>query len=196
MNANDWHTALGVLATIIYLSIIYPYVRSILKGPTRPNIVSWAGWCFLFAIASGAQFSKGASWSLVVPLFSTLSTAIIAFVAIREGYARLTRVDVVCLALGVSALVVWGFTHEPLTALVLIILADLFVTIPTIVKTYRVPETEPAGLWALYVFASGLAVVATTTFTIYNLLYPLYTVVGSSVIALLALRRAPHEERI
>ena len=68
------------------------------------------------------------------------------------------------------------------------ILADLFVTIPTIVKTYHEPETEPPLLWLLYTFAASLAMIATTPYTVYNLLYPLYITLGAFLIGLLALR--------
>ena len=185
---NDWHTIVGVISTVIFLSLIYPYIRSIIHGPTRPNIVSWAGWAFLFAIATIAQFSKGVSWSLAVPLFSTLSTSIIAVISIRRGYAHVTKMEIICIILGIAALVAWQVTREPLSAIIFSMLADFFVTVPTIVKTYRSPETEPALLWILYVFAAVLAIVANGTFTVYNLLFPLYTVLGSLIIALLALR--------
>jgi CDP-diglyceride synthetase len=150
--------------------------------------VSWFGWAILFIIATAAQASKGIDWSLAVPLISTISTTIIAFTALHLGRAVWTRADGICIALGILAIVLWAITKEPLTAIILSIIADLAVTMPTIVKTYQDPTSEPATLWVLYVIGAILELVATQQFTVYNLLFPIYTVLGSVIITALALR--------
>src|SRR3989344_2136726 len=184
----DWHTLVGTGASILLLSLIIPYIRSITSGTTRPSAVSWFGWALLFAIATAAQASKGIDWSLAVPLISTISTTIIAFTALYMGRAVWTRFDGICIVLGTLAIILWAVTKEPLTAIILSMVADLAVTFPTIVKTYQDPTSEPAPLWVLYVIGVTLELIATQDFTIYNLLFPVYTVIGSFVIAVLALR--------
>lgn len=184
----DWHTVLGTGASILLLTLIVPYIRSIVTSTTRPSAVSWFGWAALFAIATAAQASKGLDWSLAVPLISTISTTIIAFTALYMGRAIWTRADGICIVLGTLAIILWAVTKEPLTALILSMLADLFVTAPTIIKTYQDPTSEPATLWILYVIGVTLELVATQQFTIYNLLFPVYTVIGSAIIMTLALR--------
>jgi hypothetical protein len=187
----DWHTWLGIGASILLLALIVPYVKSIVSSTTRPSIVSWFGWAFLFAIDTVAQASKGFDWSLTVPLIGTISTAIIAVVALRLGRAVWTRTDRFSIALGILAIALWAITQEPLTALVLSIIADLAITLPTIVKTYQDSTSEPPLLWALYTIASALTIVATTNLTVYNLLVPLYSVFISAIITALALRKLP-----
>lgn len=184
----DWHTVLGTGASILLLALIIPYIRSIVVSTTRPSAVSWFGWAALFAIATAAQASKGIDWSLAVPLISTISTTTIAFTALYMGRAVWTRADGMCIVFGTLAIILWTITKEPLTAIILSMVADFFVTIPTIVKTYQDPTSEPALLWVLYVVGVTLELVATQQFTIYNLLFPVYTVLGSAVIAALALR--------
>ncbi|OGG78054.1 hypothetical protein A3A36_02690 [Candidatus Kaiserbacteria bacterium RIFCSPLOWO2_01_FULL_52_12b] len=184
----DWHTWLGTGASILLLTLIVPYIRSITRGTTRPSAVSWFGWALLFAIATAAQASKGVDWSLAIPLISTLSTTIIAFTALRLGRAVWTRADGICIVLGTLAIIFWAITKEPLTAIILSIIADFAVTLPTIIKTYQDSTSEPATLWVLYVVGIVLEIAATRDFTIYNLLFPVYTVLGSAVIALLAVR--------
>ena len=185
----DWHTVLGTVASAWLLVSIVPYIRSIVTGTTRPSAVSWFGWALLFAIATAAQASKGLDWSLAIPLISTISTTIIAFTALRMGRLVWTRADGICIALGTLAIILWAITKEPLTALVLSIVADFFVTAPTVIKTYQDPSSEPALLWVIYVTAITMELVATQQYTIYNLLFPIYTVIGSAIIAGLALRK-------
>ena len=74
--------------------------------------------------------------------------------------------------------------HEAILSMI----ADFSVTIPTIIKTYQDPTSEPSTLWILYVIGVTLEVVATRQFTVYNLLFPVYTVFGASIITVLALR--------
>jgi hypothetical protein len=184
----DWHTVVGTGASLLLLALIVPYIRSIVISTTRPSAVSWFGWAILFIIATAAQASKGIDWSLAVPLISTISTTIIAFTALYLGRAVWTRADGICIALSILAIVLWAITKEPLTAIILSIIADLAVTMPTIIKTYQDPTSEPATLWVLYVIGAILEVAATQQLTVYNLLFPIYTVIGSAVIAALTLR--------
>ncbi len=104
----DWHTVLGAGASVVLLALIVPYVKSVVSGTTRPSLVSWFGWAFLFAIDTVAQASKGLDWSLAVPLIGTFSTAIIAFIALRLGHAVWTRADRFSIGLGVTAIVSCG----------------------------------------------------------------------------------------
>jgi hypothetical protein len=184
----DWHIWLGTGAGLLMLALIVPYIRSITRSTTRPSAVSWFGWAALFAIATIAQASKGIDWSLSVPLISTISTTIIAFTALFMGRAVWTRADGICIVLGALAVILWVITKEPLTAIVLSMIADFFVTVPTIVKTYQDPTSEPSTLWVLYVVCVTLELIATQQYTIYNLLFPVYTVIGSAIIMALALR--------
>ncbi len=184
----DWHNVLGATASIILLLLAIPYARSIVKGSTRPSPISFFGWGALTVIAAAAQFSKGVDWSLAVPALSAAGSFFIAFFSLRLGRVSWTRTDGVSVILGVLALILWALTREPLTAIVLTILADIAVTMPTIVKTWASPTSEPLHLWITYTLVTAAAVVATTHLTIYNLLYPLYTVFGSLIITFLAAR--------
>lgn len=183
-----YFSLVGAGASLLLLALIIPYIRSIVTSTTRPSAVSWFGWATLFIIATAAQASKGVDWSLAIPLISSISTTSIAFTALYMGRAVWTRADGICIALTILAIILWAITKEPLTALVLSMVADLSVTIPTIIKTYQDPSSEPATLWVLYVIGVVLEVAATQSFTVYNLLFPVYTVIGSAIIAGLALR--------
>lgn len=183
-----WHVWLGASASMLLLALTVPYITSIIRSTTRPSAVSWFGWALLSSIATVAQASKGIGWSLAVPLISAITTSTIAFVTLHIGRIVWTRADRFSIALGVVAIVLWAITKEPMAAIGLVIIADLAVTTPTIVKTYQTPESEPAFLWILYVIGVVMEIVATQHLTIYGLLFPVYSALASSVIAVLALR--------
>ncbi len=184
----NWHTIVGASASITMLALIVPYVRSILNDSTRPNPVSWFGWALLYTIAAAAQASKGLDWSLAVSVIGIFSTGTIAIIAVHTGKVVWTPIDRFSIAIACLAIVFWIITGEPLVALVLSLVADLAVSVPTLYKTYLEPETEPWLLWLVYATTVALTIAATTSLTIYNLLVPIYSLGVDALITLFALR--------
>lgn len=184
----DWHTIVGTIATLTTFILVVPYVKSVLQDSTKPNPVSWFGWALLYAIAAAAQASKGIDWSLAISVSGMITTSTVFIIALKTGRVMWTSADRFCIAMAILAIVMWAFTKEPLTALVLGLFADLAVSIPTIYKTYLEPATEPWKLWVVYTIAVALDIVATRNLTIYNLLAPIYSLCVDTLITLAALR--------
>ena len=170
------------------LLLIVPYVRSILREETTLSPVSWFGWALLYAIAAAAQASKGLDWSLAIMVIGTFSTTTIAILALRTGRVVWTPLDGFCIGTAILSVLLWGITGEPLTALILSLVADLAVSVPTLYKTYLEPSSEPWLLWVTYTTTVGLEIVATRDLTIYNLLGPLYSLTVDIFITLFACR--------
>jgi hypothetical protein len=184
----DWYTWLGVSASIVMLLLIVPYVKSILREETTLSPVSWFGWALLYAIAAAAQASKGIDWSLAIMIIGMFSTTTVAIIALRTGRVVWTPIDRFCIGTAILAVILWGITGEPLTALILSIFADLAVSAPTLYKTYLNPSSEPWLLWVVYTTTVALEIVATRNLTIYNLFAPLYSLTVDAFITLFALR--------
>lgn len=169
----EWHAILGILSGILQISVVVPYVRDILKGSTRPNAVSTGLWTLLGLIAVIAQFNAGASWSILLVAGVTFNAAVVTVLAlIGYGYAKYGLLDWICLALGLVAVAAWIATSNPITALILVVIASVISSIPTIIKTVREPHSEHTFSWFLVFIASSLSLVSTTRFDIQNLLYP------------------------
>ena len=188
----DWRTALGLLAGLIILVSIVPYVRDTLRGSTRPNIVTWALWTLTGAILVAAQYTAGASWTLVILVASTVTTSIVTVLAIRYGQTNYGWFDGGCLVMAVLALAGWVITANPLTGIVLGVVAEACAVAPTVLKTYRAPETEtPATYWLTNV-ATVLALIASTRYDLANILFPLYALSVNTLVACLAMRGRRH----
>src|SRR5438046_2541674 len=63
------------------------------------------------------------------------------------GKPTLTMFDKVCLAGALASAALWWFTDNPLIALTLLMVIEMFGLIPTMEKTYRVPGSESAPAW-------------------------------------------------
>jgi len=182
----EWRGILGIIASLITFFAIIPYMRDTLRGATRPNVVTWFLWTLNGSILAYAQFTAGASWTLAVLVASTLSTAVVTVLAVPFGQRGYGVVDAACLGMALAAMAGWWWTENPLTAIVLGVLAEIFAVSPTVAKTYREPASEtPITYWAT-TFATILSLVASTKFDLANLLFPLYSISVNTIIAVMA----------
>lgn len=180
----DWHAALGILTGAIQIGSAVPYVRSILRGTTKPNVISFVIWATLSVIDVAAQTSAGASWSIVLPIVITFNTLLVVALGIfGYGYKKYHWPDFLCFALALGALAVWGVTKNPVFALLLTTCTSIFATIPTALKTYREPHSEAAFPWFLTAVASVFAILSTTLWNTANLIIPASNLVECGLIA-------------
>lgn len=171
----DWHLALGIVSGLLATVAIVPYVRDILHGTTRPNVVSWSLWVVLLAIAALAQFSAGASWSLVLVVGDLIGTAaVLVLCLVGYGYGKYSWLDGLCFALALVAIVLWQITEQPLLAIGLAALADFLASVPTLAKAYRDPKSEEPTQFFIIATAALLGVFSTSIFDPANLAFPLY----------------------
>ncbi len=172
----NWHIAAAVISGILSVSSAVPYIRDILRGgDTRPNAVSWFLWTVLQSIILVATLKAGASWSIVIVIFITINTTIVTILAlIGYGYRKYGWLDAVCFVLAVVAIILWQLTGQPVLAILLAIFADLFASVPTLVKTYHDPRSENVAGWFLIMLAALIGGFSTEIFNTANLAYPIY----------------------
>src|SRR3989344_5247088 len=48
----DWHLILGISAGLIAIGATVPYILSIIRGETRPNVVSWSLWTIIVLVTA------------------------------------------------------------------------------------------------------------------------------------------------
>ncbi len=187
----DWHAGFALVTAVITIVAVVPYLRDMLYGTTRPNLVTWGLWLLIQAIFISAQFSSGASWSVVLPLMEMVTVGIVFFLGLfGYGYKKYGRLDGVCLAIALAAIVLWQLTDEPMVALVLSVFADFVAVLPTFKKAYLDPKSETPSAYLLVVIASIFAAASTTIFDVANLMWPIYIgVLNGTVLVLILLGR-------
>ena len=187
----DWHEIVGILAGIIWIGSAVPYVLSIVRGKTRPSAVSQFLWAVLGVIDVAAQYSAGASWSLIMVAAVTFNTGVFTVLALAGyGYRnnKLTWTDWACLLLAIVSLMAWYLTNNPVIALLFSLAANILAAIPTFIKAYSEPESELALGWALVTLAGVMGIASNTLWTPANLIIPIYTTLECAIIATLALK--------
>lgn len=187
------HLALGILSGVLAIVAVPPYVKDILKGTTRPNIVSWGLWTLIISISLAAQVSAGASWSLIFMIGDLIGTStVLVMCLIGYGYKKYGWLEVACFTLAIVAIIIWQITRQPVLAIVFSIAADFMASLPTVAKAYKDPWSEDPAVWFIVVVASLLGILSTTIFNIANVLFPAYILFINALVGTLSLfgRRA------
>jgi hypothetical protein len=154
-----------IAGSIINFSGALVYVVHTLQGKTKPNRVTWLLWGLAPMLAFAAQLDKGVGLLSLLTLSAGLGPLLIlaASFANRKSVWKLSNFDIGCGALSVSGLILWLITGDGLLAIILAILADGFAALPTILKSFRHPQTES---WLA--FFTGSVGVTLTMVTINN----------------------------
>src|SRR5690242_9538438 len=98
---------LVLLSAVISLSGAVAYIRDMIRGKSKPNLVTWGLWGFAPLIATGAALAADADgWSTVRIFMSGFGPFLIFFSAflVKQGYWKLSKFDYACGMLSIIAL--------------------------------------------------------------------------------------------
>lgn len=154
------------------------YVRDILRGKARPNLVTWYIFALAPMIAFASMISQGVGFrqSLLTFMvgFNPLLIALTGTFFTKHPKWKITRFDLSCGALSLVGLALWGITREGNLAIVFSLAADILAFLPTIVKAYRYPDTESPWLFMYGLVNSVIAMLIITTWDFAHAAFPVY----------------------
>jgi hypothetical protein len=170
----------------------FAYVRDTLKGKTKPNRVTWFMWALapmvggFIALASGAD--PWVTSRVLIAGFLPFIVFVASFVD-RQAYWKLTSFDIGCGVLSLMALVLWLLTRQSDLAIILAVAADVFASIPTVVKAWKFPETETGLAFILYSISFVIVIPAITVWDIQNTAFPIYLVLINALLVFAVYRK-------
>lgn len=182
---------LVILSAIISLSGAFAYIRDMFKGKSKPNLVTWGLWAFAPLVATGAALSVDAnSWSTVrifMSGFGPLLVFIFAFI-VKQGYWKLSKFDYSCGILSVVALFAWLVADSPIMAILIAAIADLFATLPTVIKAWKYPETETLYTYFVGLFTASIVIPAIPVWNIENSAFQVYLLLANTTLFIIVSR--------
>lgn len=182
---------LVLLSIAISLTGVFAYVRDMLRGKTKPNLVTWGLWAFAPLIATGAAISVQADpWATARIFMAGFGPLLICIFAlfISQSYWRLTVFDYACGALSLLALGAWLAADSPLLAILLAAVADVFASLPTLIKAWRFPATETFYTYFVGLFTAALVVPAIPVWNIENAAFQVYLIIVNTALCLVVIR--------
>jgi hypothetical protein len=187
------HAVIGIAAGVLAFTAAPIYWLDILRGHTKPSRITWWLLSILNAVIVASSYVSGARDTLWIPAAYSLMFFITGILSIKYGEGGWSGLDRFCLAGAVLALGLWWLLQSPQLTLIITILVDFFALVPTLVKSYKEPDTEGKTAWIVAASASALNIFAIEAWiwTIY--LYPVYVFVTNSLIVLFLLRPVLHD---
>lgn len=154
----------------------WSYFLDTIKGKVKPNKVSWLLWSIAPLIAFAAMIKQGVG-------ITALATFVVGFVPLvifiasffnKEAKWEIGKLDIVCGLLSVVGLILWLITKVGNIAIFFSIVADGLAAVPTIVKSYRYPETENSTVFFFGVLNSLIALLALSEWNFQSYGFPIY----------------------
>jgi len=163
---------------IIFVAILFNligcvfYVKSVIKGDTKPNLASWIPWVLAPFIAVFFQLEAGAGLSVLPVLMAGLGslTIVITAALTKNALWKLRTFDIFCLSFSIIAIALYVLTHNLEISIIFAILSDGLAYVPSYVKTWKFPKTESSAAYSWPIIANiiGLLVIKEWSFTIYS----------------------------
>jgi hypothetical protein len=170
---NENFVLIGVLINLLGG---FSYIKDTLQGKVQPNRISRGLWAIPVIIAFSAQISQGVGIQALATFAVGFVPLLIFFASFfnKKAYWKLTKFDFLCGALSIIGLVAWYITKIGNIAIAFSIFADLMAGIPTLVKSYKYPETEN---WVAFMSSFLCVTITMLTFKTWTFAYyafPLY----------------------
>ena len=183
---------LVILSALITIAGSATYVRNTLKGTTRPNLVTWSMWALAPLVGTGAAFSAHADPWTIVRIFLAGFLPLIVIVAViakPQAYWKLTTFDFLCGICSFIALIVWIFVHQPVIAVVLAAAGDGCAAVPTIIKSWKHPETETGFTFIMSFINVLLVIPSIPNWHVENWAFQIYLVICNALLVLAVYRK-------
>ena len=181
-----------ILGALVQLLGVVSYIKETVRGNTKPNRVTWLMWSVAPLIGSIAAFSDGVRWA-ALPVFTSGFFPLLVFIASfvnPKSYWELKKFDYLCGLCSALALLLWGITKEPIVAILFAIASDGFAATPTLIKSWRRPETETLDVYTASLFSVMTSFLAMKTWSFAEYAFPAYlTILNLCLIFAISRRR-------
>jgi len=163
------------------------YAWETFKGRTQPNRVSWLLWAAAPLIGTAAALVAGVRLAVLPVFVAGFGPLLVLFASFRnkDAYWKLTSFDYACGAMAVLTLVIWLVTKDSLIAIIFAVLTDLFASLPTVVKSWKHPESESSSAYWTTIVSVVLGFFAIQTWHPTEYAFPFYLIFINTLIVLI-----------
>lgn len=175
------------LAVVLILFGDLIYLIGTIKGKIKPNKVTWLLWALAGLMAFGGELSEGAGISSLMT-FAVGAGPLLIFSASflnKKSYWKITSFDLICGAVSLAGLILWGITRTGNWAILFAILADGLAAVPTVIKSYKAPDTESDQAYLLNGIGAVITLLTIKNWSFAYYAFPLYILIICSVFFLL-----------
>lgn len=169
-------TFLIALSGVVTIGASLPYMLEILRGTTKPRIVTWFTWMLLTAIGSAASFADGQLPTAILMLCGSIGLALVVVLGFKHSDRSLERLDIVCLVGAAVGLALWMIFNSPTIGVLAAVTIDFVGAIPTLKHSWQKPHEETWVTYALIGLGGGITLLIVDEWTATAVAYPIYLV--------------------
>jgi hypothetical protein len=127
-------------------------------------------------IAFSAQIKEGVGLPALMTFMVGFGPFLVLVASLmnKNAYWKITKLDWWCGGLSVLAVVLWLFTGTGAVAIVLSIAADLLAGVPTLIKSYKDPESENHSVFRNGAISAVITMLAIQNPSFAAYAFPLY----------------------
>jgi hypothetical protein len=173
---------LAFTAAFLMLFCTVPYIIDIVKGKTKPNIVSWITWTLLIGIGAAALFASHQSHAGLLLTGDVIATFAVVVVGIKYGFAKLELFDGLCQLGAIIGLVLWLVFNSPMIAIAATLVIDFIGTLPTVRHSWLHPNEETSITFGIGVIATVLTLLSLKEYSVTAWIYPAYLLFSNGLL--------------
>lgn len=193
---HNWHMIAGYVAGLFAASSYLFYLYGTVRSGIRPQRATWFIWSSVAILLLLGLLAKGERTMIWIPWAYAVGSSIIFATSIFYGVGGWSKLDRWCIACAVTSIVVWRILGTPEMPILINLVADLMGAFPTIIKSWRQPETEHNVGWILFTAGNLFNLLAVEHWNLANGSYTVYMFTVCTLITLFAYRRATLHRRV
>ena len=179
-------------AVLLFTVLSYvPYMRGIATGASKPHAFTWCTWGILATIAFFAQFFNHGGEGSAITGITALFSFFIAVCAVGFGPRDIKAIDWLCFFLALCAIPLWIVHGSPEWALILVLIVDALLVVPTINNSYAITRGEKFWPYYFVVIKYGLALLILEEYSFITVAYPAFQVLSRALLATATVVRYP-----
>jgi hypothetical protein len=173
------------------------YLYETITGKSQPNRVSWLLWGIfpmITFVAQRVQGIEGISWTSFAAGVTPLLVVAASFIN-KKAYWKTEPRDYILMAAAIIGIILWAITKEPNLAILFTIVADVLASIPTIIKSFKHPQTESWIAYAISTVGFGIAILSIHSFTFATSAFVIYLFSVQIILTFLSARKGTSNSR-
>jgi hypothetical protein len=170
------HAILIGISSILNSIAIVPYLIDVIRGRTKPRIVSWFIWSLITGIAGLASVVDRQYAAAILLMLGSLIWSMVVIFGWKHGDRRFETIDILCLIGALIGLVFLLVLRSPSWAVITTIAVDAVGSIPTVIHAWKEPHEETLITYTLIGLACICTLFAASEVSITAVAYPAYLV--------------------
>ncbi len=163
-----------IISWVFTIAFYTVYLRSIVQWETKPHIYTAALYALMTGLIFYSQLSNGAGiWSTYLWI-TFVVWCIIFLMSFKYGIKDIVFSDKISLIIALLSIPIWYLSWSALLTVLLVILIDLFSTIPTVRKTYKDPYSENTYVYLIEFVWIFFSILALSSINFINAWYLIY----------------------